>query len=179
MVTGGLDDAVIRAALQVIEAGKLGQLVLDDLRLDDLEHISWSGGPSTLRAVARALHRVAAGEVEYLAVRAPGGQPVAKLGIDYLAHSHAGTFWQFATHPRLQGLGLGTRLIGEGERRIRRRGVVWAILGVEDNNPRARALYERLGYVPWRREGASWQREDKHGIPRLYATGVVLLRKLV
>jgi hypothetical protein len=47
-----------------------------------LEHIFWSDGPSHFGAVARALHRAAAGEVEYLAVRAPGGQPVAKLGID-------------------------------------------------------------------------------------------------
>jgi ribosomal protein S18 acetylase RimI-like enzyme len=177
MVRHGLDDAVIGATSEVIEAGKLAELVLDDLNLDDLEHISWSGGQSNLRAVARALNRVAAGEVEYLAVRAPGGEPVSKIGIDYVPHAHAGTFWQFATHPRLQGMGLGTRLITEGERRIRGRGLGWAILGVEDNNSRARALYERLGYVPWRRERASWQEEDEHGRPRLYETELVLLRK--
>jgi ribosomal protein S18 acetylase RimI-like enzyme len=104
-------------------------------------------------------------------------QMFAKIGIDYVPHADAGTFWQFATHPRLQGMGLGTRLITEGERRIRRRGLGWAILGVEDNNPRARALYERLGYVPWRRERASWQEEDEHGSPRVCETEVVLLRK--
>jgi ribosomal protein S18 acetylase RimI-like enzyme len=175
--TGDLHEAALNDALKLIQEGKRDELVLDELKPEDLEAISWSGGPTNLRAVARALDRVASGEVEYLVVRAPSGAPVAKVGIDYRAHAEAGTFWQFATHPKWQSLGLGTRLIQEGEARIRRRGLHWAILGVEDDNPQARRLYERLGYAEWRREQAAWQAEDERGALYLYETEVTLLHK--
>lgn len=155
----------------------LDEFVVDDLKPQDLEALTWSGGPAHIRSMARALERVEAGEVEYLVIRAPSGAPVSKLGIDYREHAEAGTLSQFATHPQLRGRGLGTRLIQEGEERIRRRGVRWAMLGVEDDNPRARQLYERLGYVVWKREPASWQTQNERGEPYLYETKLTLLRK--
>lgn len=175
--TAGLDDTVVSAVRREVRAGRLDQLVIDELTVPDLARISWSGGPSHVRSVGRALERAASGEVEYLVVRAPAGQPVAKVGIDYCAHAGAGTLWQLATAAELQGLGLGSRLIAEGERCIRRRLLRWAALAVGDDNPRARALYERLGYQFWRREPASWQRVDERGEPYLYETELSLLRK--
>ena len=177
MVTQRSDDAVIGATLELIRAGKRDELVLDELRREDLDALAWSGSPAHLRAVERALKRVASGEVEYLVIRAPGGEPVAKLGIDYVTHPDAGTFWQVATHPRLQSRGLGTRLLAEAARRTRQRGRRWAVLGVEDNNPRARARYERLGYTAWQRERASWQQEDDRGDLFLSESELTLLRK--
>jgi ribosomal protein S18 acetylase RimI-like enzyme len=151
--------------------------MVDDLRAEDLERIEWSGDNAHVRGVAAAIARVPAGEVEYLALRAPTGGPVAKGGINYAAHAGAGTIWQLATHPELQSLGLGTHLVGEAERRIRRRGLEWAVVGVEDNNPRARALYERLGYSAYAREATCWDHEDEHGNVTMHATEVALLRK--
>src|SRR3954468_10359502 len=87
--------------------------VVDDLTRDDLPRLAWSGSPLHLASVARALDRVALGEVEYLAVRAPDGTAVAKGGIDYARHAGAGTLWQLATMEELRSLGLGTRLIAE------------------------------------------------------------------
>lgn len=163
---------------QRVEADGAGALQLDDLRSDDLETIDWSA-PLHLAHVAEALKRVPSGEVEYLAVRAPVGQPVAMGGIDFAARRDAGTLWQLLTHPELRGLGLGSRLVIEAEARIARRGCRYAGLGVEDNNPRARTLYERLGYVPFGRETASWLQEGPTGRPELYETEVTLLRKAV
>ncbi len=40
------------------------------------------------------------------------GHPVSKGGIDFAKETDAGAIWQLATHPRLQGLGLATALIG-------------------------------------------------------------------
>lgn len=173
----GLSDAVVRAVLRVVQAGKASELVIDELGIPDLRRISWSGGPSHVLSVGEAVERVAGGEVEYLVVRAPNGEPVAKGGIDYAVHADAGTFWQLATDSRLQGMGLGTMLIAEGERRIHRRGLRWAMVGVEDNNPRARVLYERLGNQSWQRNRESWQQEDERGNLQLYETDVNLLRK--
>jgi ribosomal protein S18 acetylase RimI-like enzyme len=173
----GLSPSVVRAVQRVLETAGPAGLRIDDLTRDDLPSLGWSGSPRHLESVARALDRVDSGEVEYLVARAPTGQAVAKGGIDYGAKPKVGTLWQFATAQELQSLGIGTHLIDAAERRIRKRGVFGAELGVEDNNPRARALYERLGYRQVRRESASWNVDDADGNVTLYETEIAVLRK--
>jgi len=68
-------------------------------------------------------------------VRAPGGEPVAKMRIDYTSEAGTGVFSQLVTMGPLQGLGIATMLIGAGERRVRACGLAFAALGVEDNTP--------------------------------------------
>ena len=77
----------------------------------------------------------------------------------------------------LQGLGIATMLIGAGEQRVHARGLAFAALGVEDNNPRARHLYRRLGYRAAGRQHASWDTEDDTGVLRVYETRFTILRK--
>lgn len=161
----------------VIRQRGVGALEVSDLAKIDLSDIAWAGGPVHLELIAKALDRAATGEVEYLAVRAPNGKPVCIGGVDYKPHAGAGTLWQLATRGELQGLGLGTRLIEEAERRIRARGLSTAMLGVEDNNPRARALYERLGYRPIGRERATWPQQRDDGQIEMYETEETILSK--
>lgn len=170
------DQRIVSEVGERIEADGAAALRIDDLRLDDLDRVDWAA-PLHLAHVAAALRRVPSGEVEYLAVRASDGQPVSMGGIDFAPRSGAGTLWQLLTRPDLRGLGLGTRLIAEAEARTERRRCRWAVLGVEDNNPRARGLYERLGYVPFGSETESWLQEGPAGAPVLYETTVTLLRK--
>lgn len=160
-----------------IEQDGVKALTVSDLTKGDLPDVEWAGGPLHLESIAKALNRAEAGEVEYLAVRAPDGKPVSIGGIDYKAHAGAGTLWQLATRGEFQGLGLGTRLIEDAENRIRKRGLNTAMLGVEDNNPRARALYERLGYRPVGREKASWPRQRDDGRVEMYETVETILSK--
>jgi ribosomal protein S18 acetylase RimI-like enzyme len=150
---------------------------VDDLTLEDVPRIAWSGSRLHLVAVTRALRRVELGEVEYLVVRSPDGEPVAKGGIDYVQHRGAGTLWQLATREDLQSRGLGSRLIAEAERRIRRRGLSRAVLGVEEENVRARALYERLGYRVCGHEHDSWETEDDTGRRVMHHAEITLLDK--
>ncbi len=123
-----------------------------DLLPRDLPACTWSGSATHLRHVEGELVRAAAGEVDYLAVCTPVDLPVAIGGIDYQVSEGAGTLWQLAVLPALQSRGLGTLLVRAAERRIRDRGRSRAELAVEENNVRARALYERLGYVAYGRE---------------------------
>ena len=51
--------------------------------------------------------------------------------------------------PGHRSRGIGTKLIREAERRVRERGISRVGLAVGVDNPRARALYERLGYSAW------------------------------
>ena len=110
-------------------------------------------------------------------VRAPAGEPVAKMRVDYTSEADTGVFSQLAVRGPLQGLGVATTLIGVGEQRVRARGLAFAALAVEDDNPRARRLYERLGYRDAGRQHASWEEEDDGGVVRLYETTLTILRK--
>jgi ribosomal protein S18 acetylase RimI-like enzyme len=173
----GLDRATLEGLRQMILADGAGQLAVGDLRAGEVAELAWSGNPAHLRSVAAALQRAALGLEDYLVVRAPGGEPVAKMRIDYTSESDTGVFSQLATMGPLQGLGIATMLIGVGEQRARTRGLAFAALGVEDNNPRARRLYERLGYQAADRQHASWEYEDDDGVLRLYETTLTILRK--
>ena len=161
----------------MLESGPVDDLRVDDLTEADLPSLGWSGTRLHLVSVRRALDRVRSGEVEYLAVRAPAGDPIAKVGIDYAANPGAGTLWQMATIQELRGLGIGTHLISAAENRIRIRGLTVAQLDVEVDNPRARTLYERLGYREAGRRTASWDVEGADGSTTLYETEVTTLRK--
>lgn len=147
-------------------------LTFGNLEANDLPDIWWSGSPAHLRSVALKLEAAARGELDYLAARAPDGTPVAKGYIDYTTGEAEGTIGQLATRPELQGLGIATRLITVAEDRIRERGRRWAVIGVEVGKERTRRFYERLGYVAWTQQSASWEADDG-----IYHTTILLLRK--
>lgn len=117
---------------------------------------------------------MAAGVAEYLAVCADRTNlPVAIGGVDYERAAGAGTIHQLATLPALQSCGLGTVLIGAVEDRIRQRGLA----GVEHNNWRARALYERLGFVAFDNRPDAWDEEAADGTIRRYETICTIMAK--
>lgn len=100
----------------MILADGAGQLAVGDLRADEVAELAWSGNPAHLRSVAAALQQAAQGLEDYLVVRAPGGEPVAKMRVDYTSESGTGVFSQLATMGPLQALGIATMLIGVGDR---------------------------------------------------------------
>jgi ribosomal protein S18 acetylase RimI-like enzyme len=148
-----------------------------DLAARDIAACAWSGSALHLAQLATQLERAGRGEVDYLAVCPPSGLPVAIGGVDYVANPDAGTLWQLAVHPALQSCGLGTILIRGAEERIRARGRRWAVLSVEEINPRARALYERLGYIACGRQPDEWDVQAPDGSVLRYETVCTLMRK--
>jgi ribosomal protein S18 acetylase RimI-like enzyme len=149
-----LPVSVVDAVRDLVLVSGAGALEVDDLRAEDLALLGWSGSRLHLQSVVKALERALTDEVDYLVVRAPTGEPVAKGGIDHADRHGPGKLWQLATHHALRSLGIGTALIGALENRIRCRGISAAWLGVEVTNPRARALYQRLGYQGERAVGS-------------------------
>ena len=148
-----------------------------DLGLGDLKSCGWAGTATHLAAIARALERVRGGEVEYLAACPPSGLPVGLGAIDYAKAAGAGTIWMLEVHRALQSCGIGTVLLQASEQRIHARGLHRAELGVEESNPRARALYERLGYAAYGSEPDSWDQEAADGTISRYDTMLTLMRK--
>ncbi|GAA2248925.1 GNAT family N-acetyltransferase [Streptomyces amakusaensis] len=152
-------------------------IVVRDLTPADLPACTWAGTAARLVQVERALERAAAGEVDYLALCTPAGVPVAIGGVDYRAVEGAGTLWQLAVLPALQSCGLGTILVRAAEERIRSRGLRRAELAVEEANPRARALYERLGYEAYGSRPDAWDVTAPDGSLRRYETVGTLMRR--
>jgi ribosomal protein S18 acetylase RimI-like enzyme len=153
------------------------RIQIRDLRLTDLENLRWSGGQSHLKAIAVQLERVTAGLAAYLVACPPSDRPAGKLGIDYAARPDAGLIHQVAVHTMLQSCGIGTLLMLAAEDRIRDHGRTHAELGVERSNPRARALYERLGYVAYGEEPEEWDDDQPDGSVARYRTICTLMRK--
>jgi ribosomal protein S18 acetylase RimI-like enzyme len=152
-------------------------LTIRDLTVEDLPSCAWLGSASYLAAIAEALEHARRGEVDCLAVCPPSGLPVALGGISYAWTPGAGRLRHLEVHPSLRSCGIGTLLIQAAEQRIRARGRHRAELKVEESNPRARALYERLGYVACGRELASWDTEAPDGTMTRYETLCTLMDK--
>jgi ribosomal protein S18 acetylase RimI-like enzyme len=117
-----------------------------DLEPDDLSDLDWSGSPTHLTEVAGALGRAYAGEVVLLVGELPNRRLVALGGLDLVRTPGAGVLWMLAVHESLQSLGIGTALVAALERRAVEAGLDTSRLTVEHDNPRAAALYRRLGY---------------------------------
>ena len=162
------DPKLTEAISQVKELAKRGalsELQADNLKDSDIKPatLGWTGGPLHLNSVRRALQRVKSGEVEMMVIRAPNGIPIAKGGIDYEVNPGSGTIWQLVSHPELKGLGTGTMLIKAMEKKMLKRGVPTAMMGVETWNERAKKLYERLGYKVVGTKQETWKELDKDG----------------
>lgn len=122
-------------------------LTVRDFQPEDLSDLDWSGGPEHVMAVAEAVEACSVGDVAMVAITLPNGRLIANGAVDFRKTAHAGELWMLSVHESFQGMGVGTHLIAALEDRVRQRGRGAARLGVEHDNPRAAALYRRLGYV--------------------------------
>jgi len=152
-------------------------LTVRDLTVDELHPGIWGWSDTHLAGTIESVKRAQSGEVDFLAVCPPSGIPIATGGVDFAKPSGVATIWQLSVDTALRSCGLGTILIEALEERIRRRGQHVAELGVDDKQPRPRALYERLGYVVTGSEPGAWDEESADGNAHRYETTVTVLRK--
>lgn len=89
--------------------------------------------------------------VYYIAVAEVDGMPVGRAGLNYEGTGMPDTPFLWAAHvePEWQGRGIGTTLMLHLEEVARERGMRAIRLFVAKDNPRAAALYTRLGYVTY------------------------------
>jgi GNAT superfamily N-acetyltransferase len=115
------------------------------------------GSPGATSFHARRFARQEAGESTYLVARLDG-RPVGHAEVRWRGCADARVraarpgcpeINALAVWPeRLRSRGIGTSLIRAAEQHARERGHTAVGLGVAADNPRAAALYARLGYLP-------------------------------
>lgn len=103
----------------------------------------------------RNLQRHRDGEIVYL-VAELDGEPVGHLGVDLARVRGVAWLWQFAVRTDLQSRGIGSEMVRRAEEAALECGFRVAEIAAEFTNPRARALYERLGYVLRGEEHGEW-----------------------
>lgn len=95
---------------------------------------------------AAFLARQASGDVVYLAAWR-GLVPVGTGVLRWHPHVRDPEITNLHVTGPLQGQGIGTALIRYAEGLVRDRGLARVTIGVDEDNPRAAALYIRLGYL--------------------------------
>lgn len=118
-----------------------------DGRPGDVERMGWARSDAQRDEWRHHLARAESGEVDFLVVEL-GDRIVGKAVLDW-THEPDGAPWLWlgSVDPEFRGRGLGTLGLAEAERRARARGRARIEMCVDDDNPRARALYLRHGYV--------------------------------
>lgn len=145
------------------------------MTFEDLSGLDWSGSSAHLEALAEALVRAEADEVDLIILTVAGDRSVACGAVDFTRRADAGELSMLSVHPDWQSLGLGTTVVGALEARIAGRGRSLARMSVEHDNPRAAALYRRLGY---REDGERIESWSVGGRRRYVTTCVTLAKEL-
>jgi ribosomal protein S18 acetylase RimI-like enzyme len=136
----------------------------------DLPAMEWDGEYRRYRRVyEQAMEEARLGRRLILLAEVEGrvvGQIIVQLGTGHPAlDDGAATGYMHAlrVRPELRGQGVGTSLIEEAEAQLRLRGFRKAAIAAAKDNPRARQLYEKLGYSIVADDPGEWTYIDDQG----------------
>jgi GNAT superfamily N-acetyltransferase len=124
------------------------QLKIRHCARQDLPQLEWFGLYTEHRQLIEdAFRRQQAGEVIMLLADLDGF-PVGQAWLDLTTRSadSVGVIWALRVFPLLRNHGIGSRLMIAAEQLLFEKGYRWSELTVDQHEPRARRLYERLGY---------------------------------
>lgn len=141
------------------------------LQKSDLQALEWDGQFSHFRKVySEAYERMVLGlTMIWVAELAPYGliaQVFIQLNCQRPELAGGGLrayLYSFRVKPAFQGAGLGTRMMAVVEADLLERGYRVVTLNVAKDNPRAQALYERLGYRVIDQDPGIWSYIDHLG----------------
>jgi ribosomal protein S18 acetylase RimI-like enzyme len=152
----------------------------------DLPALEWDGVFLCFRQLFRQAYEDMRLGSRYLLMmeRRPGGEMIGQVFIQWNSSDPKfadgrgrGYLYAFRVKPEYRGRGLGTRILCAAEDVLRMRGMDTASIGVEKDNPRARALYERRGYRVITDDPGRWSYIDHEGNRREVVEPAWLMEK--
>ncbi len=153
-------------------------------RLDDLSRLEWFGEYTHFRRVFRRTFQEQLQGKRLMIVADVNNFPVGQIfvQINGLALTvpnvtQLAYFYSLRVMEIFQGRGLGTLLLKTAETEARQRGMTHASIAAAKDNPRARELYERLGYNVFSEDQGRWSYRDHRGITRYVHEPCWLLEK--
>jgi ribosomal protein S18 acetylase RimI-like enzyme len=140
------------------------------LEARDLDGLEWDGQFRHYRRVFRANYDDMLRGQRMLWVAEASGQLVGQVFVqllsadpDFADGARRAYLYAFRVRPNWQGHGIGTRLMERAEEDLAQRGFRVAVIAAGRENPRARALYERLGYRVFADDPGEWTYIDDVG----------------
>ena len=143
--------------------------VFRDIRVTDLPELEWFGEYSHFRRLEESNYRDVKMGLKRWLIAEVNGFPIGHIKInlhvsDQERGNPRGYLFALRIIKPFQGLGIGSHLIKIAEALLRADGYRFVSIAVGMDNPRARRLYEKLGYQVYREELGRWSYTDPAGI---------------
>ena len=145
----------------------------------DLRPLEWFGALTPFReTIEHAYERAEQGEIIFLVAEA-NNFPIGQVWVNLVksADQGIGVIWAFRVLTTMQNLGIGTRLLQHAEQAILAQKLHTAELSVELDNPNAKRLYERLGYVVIKKNVERWDYTTPEGVTHHVEAPESVMRK--
>jgi ribosomal protein S18 acetylase RimI-like enzyme len=151
---------------------------------DDLPKLEWGGEYTHFRRLFTRTFQDQERGTRLMLVADCNGFPVGQIFLhpkngDGRHKGRRGYLYSLRVMEMFRGLGIGTTLIIAAERYAAETGCGWCTIAVAKDNPRARGLYERLGYQIYGDESGNWHFLDHRGRIRRVHEPCWVLEKLL
>ena len=151
----------------VVDAEKV---IIRPIRESELRALEWDGAYTKYRKVFQQTYEDAVRGQRVMLVAVVGADLVGQVFIQlssterrYADGYSRGYLYSLRVRPEWQARGIGTRLLKAAESTLRARGFTMAVIAAGKENPRARQLYERLGYRTFADDPGVWYFQDVNG----------------
>ena len=146
------------------------KVIIRPIREAELFALEWEGAYTRFRKVFQQTYDDAVRGQRIMLVALVGGQIIGQVFIQlssterrYADGYSRGYLYSLRVRPEFQARGVGTRLVKAAEASLRARGFTTAVIAAGKENPRARQLYERLGYRAFADDPGVWYFQDVNG----------------
>lgn len=136
-------------------------------RADDLPKLEWYGQYTHFRNVFKQTYRAQIEGSRLMLLADCNHFPIGQLFMHVGGRTQQRTyFYSLRVMEHFRGQGIGSRLLQEGEAIALTYGYQAASIAAAKNNPRARELYERIGYHIVSQDDGRWSYIDHEGRTR-------------
>jgi ribosomal protein S18 acetylase RimI-like enzyme len=147
----------------------------------DLPGMEWEGEYRRYRRLYKMAMEEAKSGKRFVLVAEVEGRIIGQIIVQLNRSDSAGTgyLYAFRVRPEWRNRGIGTRLVREAETALVGLGYKRTLIAVARDNPRARKLYERLGYTHFAEDAGEWSFIDDRGMLQRVVEPAWLMEKIL